>query len=386
MPSTGRLPLLIDCDTGIDDALALLYAVASPEAEVVAVSCVAGNVELAPIVQNTLAVLELAGRPDIPVSAGANRPLARRLRTAADTHGPRQLGRAVPRLPPSGRAPTPAAADEAIASAARARPGELTLVTLGPLTNVAFALVREPALPDLLGGLVMMVGSYRSPGNTAPTLEWNAGVDPEALAAVLAAWREARLADPAVPLPVAFGLDVTERAKLTPAHLDQLAARVAERNGATATDNAVVRFVTDALRFYFEFHSRYDGFYGAFIHDALAVAAALDPSLARTEALSVEVELEGRWTTGETVADWRRAWGRLPNVAVAVDADIDTFFGRFIERVGELAARRRCWPAWPARLVAWSPSGRARDARQDGLPEARPAPRAAGWPARRPRG
>jgi inosine-uridine nucleoside N-ribohydrolase len=244
-------------------------------------------------------------------------------------------------LAPSGRAPTPGGADEAIATAARARPGELTLVTLGPLTNVALALVREPALPDLLGGLVMMVGSYRSPGNTAPTLEWNAGVDPEALAAVLAAWREARLADPAVPLPVAFGLDVTERAKLTPAHLDQLAARVAERSGGAAvTDNAVLRFVTDALRFYFEFHSRYDDFYGAFIHDALAVAAALDPSLARTEALSVEVELEGRWTTGETVADWRRAWGRRPNVAVAVDADIDTFFGRFIERVGDLAALR----------------------------------------------
>ena len=221
MPSTRRVPLLIDCDTGIDDALALLYAVASPEAEIVAVSCVAGNVELAPIVRNTLAVLELAGRPDIPVSAGADRPLARPLRTAADTHGPGGLGYAELPAPRDARR-RPERADEAIAGAARARPGELTLVTLGPLTNVALALVREPALPDLLGGLVMMVGSYRSPGNTAPTLEWNAGVDPEALAAVLAAWREARLADPAVPLPVAFGLDVTERAKLTPGHLDQL--------------------------------------------------------------------------------------------------------------------------------------------------------------------
>ena len=101
----------------------------------------------------------------------------------------------------------------------------------------------------------------------------------------------------------------------------------------------MVRFVTDALRFYFEFHSRYDGFYGAFIHDALALAAALDPGLARTEALAVEVELEGRWTTGETVTDWRRAWGREPNLDVAVEADIAAFFERFIERVGDLAAR-----------------------------------------------
>jgi len=134
---------------------------------------------------------------------------------------------------------------------------------------------------------------------------------------------------------VAFGLDVTERAKMTPAHLERLATRAGGETG-----NAVVRFLSDALRFYFEFHSRYDGFYGAFIHDALALAAALDPGLVRTEALAVEVELEGRWTTGETVTDWRRAWGREPNLEIAVEADITAFFERFIERVGDLAARR----------------------------------------------
>jgi purine nucleosidase len=373
MDAIRRVPLLIDCDTGIDDALALLYGVASPEAEIVAVSCVAGNVELAPVVQNTLAVLELAGRPDIPVSAGAARPLERPLRTAADTHGPSGLGYAT--LPAPARAPLPIHAAEAIARAARARPAELTLVTLGPLTNVALALRQEPMLPALLRGLVMMVGAYRSPGNTAPTLEWNAGVDPEALAAVLDAWREAGRMDPGVPRPVAFGLDVTERAKLTPTHLERLATRAAEAGadggtgvdegtgphvgtgaggstgagggtggrpaaGAPAANAPLLRFVSDALRFYFEFHGRYDGFYGAFIHDALALAAALDPALARTQALAVEVELEGRWTTGETVADWRHAWGREPDLDVAVEVEIETFFGRFIERVGGLAARR----------------------------------------------
>ncbi len=337
MPTTGRTALLIDCDTGIDDALALLYAVASPEADVVGVSCVAGNVELPHIVRNTLAVLELVGRSDIPVAAGAERPLVRPLRTAADTHGPTGLGYAD--LPAPTTRPVAEHAAEAIAKAARTHPGVLTLVTLGPLTNVALALQRDPELPRLLRRVVMMVGAYRSPGNTAPTMEWNAGVDPEALAAVLAAWGAARAADPVIPLPVAFGLDVTERAKMMPAHLEGLATWAGGEAG-----NAVVRFVSDALRFYFEFHSRYDGFYGAFIHDALALAAALDPGLARTEALPVEVELEGRWTTGETVADWRRSWGRAPDVDVAVEADIDAFFERFVERVGRLARSRAVRP------------------------------------------
>jgi purine nucleosidase len=137
---------------------------------------------------------------------------------------------------------------------------------------------------------------------------------------------------------MAFGLDVTERAKMTPAHLE----RLAEAAGAAgAADDPMVRFVTDALRFYFEFHGRYDGFYGAFIHDAPVVAAALDPSLARTEALTVEVELEGRWTSGETATDWRRHWGRAPNLDIAVAADTESFFERFVERVGRLARERR---------------------------------------------
>jgi inosine-uridine nucleoside N-ribohydrolase len=307
--------------------------VASPEAEIAGVSCVAGNVELEHVVSNTLAVLELAGRADIPVAAGADRPLARPLRTAPDTHGPTGLGYA--ELPAPDGGVVAAHAADAIAGAARDRPGELMLVTLGPLTNVASALRRAPDLPGLLRGLVMMVGSYRSPGNTAPTLEWNAGVDPEALAEVLAAWRAARDVRGSVPLPVAFGLDVTERAKMTPEHL----ARLQSRSGLME-DDAVVRFITDALRFYFEFHSRYDGFTGAFIHDALVIAATLDPALARTEALRVEIELEGRWTTGETVTDWRRAWGVPPNLDVAVEADTETFFERFIERLGHLAAPR----------------------------------------------
>jgi purine nucleosidase len=122
---------------------------------------------------------------------------------------------------------------------------------------------------------------------------------------------------------------------LTPDHLARLHAAAGDPHA-----NPVLTFIDDALRFYMEFHSRYDGFYGAFIHDALAVAAALDRNLITTESLSVEVELGGRWTTGETVTDWRRSWDQAPNLDVAVSARVDTFFERFIERVGNLAARR----------------------------------------------
>ena len=333
---TGRTALLLDVDTGIDDSLALLYACASPEAEIVAVTCVAGNVDARQVAENTRAVLELAGRVDVEVALGLEKPLVRDLVTTPETHGPRGIGYAV--LPPAGRPLSTRFGPDLIAEEARRRPGELTLVTLGPMTNLAVALQREPALPTLLRRWVIMGGSYRSPGNTAPTTEWNVSVDPDAAQRCIAAFgrpdvTEARVAAGMAPLPLALGLDVTERAKLLPGHLVALAAR------AGVGANPVLRFIDDALRFYMEFHARNDGFYGAFIHDPFAVAAALDPSLVRSQAVAVDVELVGTLTTGETVADWRHAWGRPPTLDVAVDGDAEAFFERFIERVGGLAAR-----------------------------------------------
>jgi purine nucleosidase len=326
---TSTLPLIIDVDTGIDDALALLYACASADAQIVAVTCVSGNVAARQVAENTLGVLELAGRSDVEVALGREVPLARQLMTAPETHGPKGVGYA--ELPTATAELSRRHAADLMITEARRRPGELTLITLAPLTNLAVALVREPELPRLLKGLVMMAGSYRSAGNTAPTTEWNVAVDPEAMQVVLAGWA----AHGDVPLPMALGLDVTERAKMTPDHLAQLRHRAGDPG-----QSAVLTFVDDALRFYMEFHSRYDGFYGAFIHDALAVAAALDRSLVRTEKLAVQVELGGTYTTGETVTDWRRSWGRVPNLEVAVDADVATFFERFIDRVGGLARDR----------------------------------------------
>jgi purine nucleosidase len=316
-------PYLIDCDTGIDDALALLYACASPEIDLVGVTCVAGNVEARQVAENTRAVLELAGRGDVEVALGREVPLVRPLETAPEAHGPRGLGYA--ELPSATRPLSERHAADVIADAARGHAGTLTLVTLGPLTNLAMAVMRDPQLPTRVRW-VLMGGSYRAAGNTAPTTEWNIHVDPEAAHIAFQAFARAGVR------PLAFGLDVTERAKFLPAHLERLAA--------SAPESPVVLFAREALRFYMEFHSRFDGFYGAFIHDALAVAAAIDPTLVRTQALAVEVELAGRWTSGETVTDWRRVWGREPNVDVAVEADTDRFMDRFVERVGALAADR----------------------------------------------
>jgi purine nucleosidase len=291
------------------------------------------------VAENTRAVLELAGRADVEVALGREVPLVRELVTTPETHGPRGIGYA--ELPPARQPLSSRHAVDLIMEEARRSPGELLLITLGPLTNIAVAVLREPELPRLLRGLVMMAGSYRSPGNTAPTSEWNVAVDPEAMQVVLrafggpdAAWR-----------PRALGLDVTERAKFLPEHLERLAARAGCHPDGTplageGAVNPVIRFVADTLRFYMEFHSRFDGFYGAFIHDPLAVAVALEPALATVEPLTVDVELGGTLTTGETVTDWRRRWGKPPNLDIVVQADIDAFFDRYIERVGGLAATR----------------------------------------------
>jgi purine nucleosidase len=329
--TSGHVPLMLDVDTGIDDAFAILYAVASPATELIAVTAVHGNVALEDTERNTRAILELAGRTDVEVAAGRPTPLLRKLVIAPDTHGEHGLGYAAlppPRMPLSGRY-----APDVIVEAARERPGEITLVTLGPLTNLAVAVLAEPRLPKLLKRWVSMSGAFRVPGNTTPVSEWNIHCDPEAARVALGAWQTAVDEDETTPRALLMGLDITERAQLLPRHLDALAARGGE--------SPVVSFAQDALRFYFEFHQQYDGFYGAFVHDPFVVAAALDPLLVRSEAVSVDVDASGGPGDGQTIADWRRTTGRRPNADVVVAGDADVFLDRLIDRVGRLAARRR---------------------------------------------
>ena len=280
-------------------------------------------------------------------------PSSAPLETTPETHGPQGLGHAV--LPPPSRPLSERHGVDLIVDEARGRPGEIMLVTLGPLTNLALALEREPDLPRLLRGYTLMGGAFGVSGNTTPTTEWNIHCDPDAAKIVFAAWGAAHAADPSIPRPLALGLDVTERARILPDDV----VRLARRAGSTPDDSIalsrgedpmvatrsvashpIVRYVADALRFYMEFHAAYDGFYGAFIHDPLAVAAALDRSLVETEPLFVDVETQGEITTGMTVADRRRLTGKAPNLDVAVEADIATFMDRLVERVGGLASDR----------------------------------------------
>jgi purine nucleosidase len=346
-----RTALILDVDTGIDDSLALLYAAASPEVDLVAVTCVSGNIDARQVAINSGAVLELAGRTDVEVAMGREVPLVRPLETTPETHGPKGVGHA--ELPPPMRPLSERHAVDLILAEARSRPGEITLVTLGPLTNLALAVLVEPALPRLLKGYALMGGAFGVSGNTTPTTEWNIHCDPDAAAIVFRAWGAAIAEDPTIGRPLALGLDVTEQARILPDDV----VRLARRAGSTPDDSIalargedpmqatrsvaskpIVRYVADALRFYMEFHARYDGFYGAFIHDPLAVAAALDRSLVTTEPLYVDVETRGELTAGMTVADRRHLTGKPANLDVAVGADVATFLDRLIERVGGLAA------------------------------------------------
>lgn len=347
---SAHVPLILDVDTGIDDALALLYACASGEADLVAATCSAGNAALDDTFRNTRAVLRLVGRSDVEVAAGQHAPLDRPLEITPETHGPHGLGYA--QLPQPPTSPSTRSAPRLIVDEARRRPGELVLVTLGPLTSLALAVREEPRLPFLLRRWVCMGGAFRVPGNTTPASEWNVHCDPEAARLAFGAWQAAVETGEPVARALVMGLDVTEQARLTANHMVEIARLAGSRPDDTldpgrepgsperrsVASNAVVRCLADALRFYFEFHARADGFYGAFAHDPMAVAAALDPSLVRAQAASVDVDASHGPADGLTIADWRRLTGRPPNADVALEVDAGTFLDRLVERLGALAA------------------------------------------------
>jgi purine nucleosidase len=326
------IPLILDVDTGVDDALAILYALASPEVELVLATTVMGNVTIEHTTENTLAVLEVAGRDDIEVARGAARPLIKDHEPFPVVHGERGLGKA--ELPPPRRAPSDRSAAEAIVALARERPGEVQLVATGPLTNVAIALAAEPGLPTLLRGFALMGGAYARGGNTTPAAEANAWMDPDAAQAVFRSFSGA----PEDRLPICVGLDVTEHVVLTREGLDGICA--------VAPETARARFLADAIPYYIEFYERTREYAGACMHDPLAVAAAIDPSLLRLVPTRVEVETDGEWTRGQTVTDlrgirhspWPVGWDPAENARVALEVDADAFMERFTGRLRDLVA------------------------------------------------
>jgi purine nucleosidase len=352
-------PVFADVDTGVDDALALVYLLASPNVELVGIASTGGNVAVHQVCANNLGLLELCRAPDIPVSRGVEQPLACPVRTAEHIHGPTGLGYA--ELPSSDRQLTSYDAAEAWVRAAHTHPGQLIGVATGPLTNLALALRAEPALPTLLRRLVIMGGAFDYRGNTTPVAEFNISVDPEAAAEVFAGWaptaagnqttQESPPADTQgrEPLPIVCGLDLTKRVAMTPEILAKLAAAsgstttvmspVDERGTRSAAPNPLVRVIEDAVRFYFERHLDRGWGYLAYQHDPLAAATALDPQLVATRTAAMDVELTGTLTRGMTVADWSAHWGREPNARIGIDVDPAVFFDRFIERVGPFARR-----------------------------------------------
>jgi purine nucleosidase len=341
------LPVFVDVDTGVDDAMALVYLFASDDAEVVGIASTAGNVPVQQVCENNLALLELCQITGVPVSKGSEQPISAPLRTAEDTHGPAGMGYA--QLPSTDRQLTAHDAAQAWVRAARAYPGELVAIATGPLTNLALALRIEPTLPKLLRRLVIMGGAFDYRGNTTPVAEWNISVDPESAAEVFAVWSAAWGLQPPKHIPIVLGLNLTENIAMTPALLSRLAAAAEsssmpmsvldDRGTRSVASNPLIAVLEDAMRFYFEFHFDQGEGYLAHLHDPLAAAVALDPDLVECRPAAIDVELTGTLTRGMTIADWSNHWGREPNALIGVGVDPAAFFDRFITRVGAFAQR-----------------------------------------------
>jgi purine nucleosidase len=311
------IDLLLDCDTGVDDALAILYA-AGEGARLRACTVTHGNVPVELGTRNTLTVLDLLGLVDVPVYAGAARPLAQPLETSELVHGRDGLGDAG--VVASTRSPAGDLAAVEIVRLARAAPGELTLVAVGPLTNIGLALLLEPRLPQLVRRIVVMGGAVGVPGNTSQLGEANIWHDPEAAQLVIdAAWDL-----------VLVGLETTMRCPMP----DEVLRRI------EAADDPRARFVWSIIQGYLAFYEASLGRRSCIPHDAIAIALAIDPGLATYRSVEAFVETGQGRTRGAVVGDLR-AFRPVPTDTMApgviriVDQfDTDTFYERMLASLG----------------------------------------------------
>jgi inosine-uridine nucleoside N-ribohydrolase len=298
-------PILLDCDPGHDDAIALLLALASPELELLGVTTVAGNQTLEKTTANAIRVLDFIGRDDIAVAAGADRPLLRDPFVAAYVHG--ETGLDGPDLPPPQREPLQQHAVAFLAETITKRNGRVTLVPTGPLTNVALLLALHPeARPER----IVLMGGAIGEGNVTPAAEFNIWCDPEAAARVFASGIDLTM----------IGLDVTHKALFGESQNARLRGRVGE-------------MVRALLEFYGGFHKQTYGWDGSPIHDAVAVAHVSHPDLVETKERGVKIDTESELSRGSTLVD---LWGRAhwdPNCHVAVDIDTAGFLDLLVERI-----------------------------------------------------
>lgn len=314
MTETRRI--IIDCDPGQDDAVALLLALASPELEVLGITTVAGNVPLALTSVNARKVCELAGRTDVKVFSGCDRPLQQPLVTAEHVHGKTGLDGIELPAPQMPLAPGHAV-DFLIETLRREPAGSITLCPLGPLTNIATAFAKAPDIVARVGRIVLMGGAYFEVGNITPAAEFNIYVDPEAAAAVFAA---------GVPMTV-IPLDATHQALTSRDWVEHM-------RGLGPVGAAVASW-TD---FFERFDKEKYGSEGAPLHDPCVIGWLLDPTLFEGREINVEIETEGRFTRGMTVADWWGVTDRPANALFLRATDRTRFFALLAERIGRLDA------------------------------------------------
>jgi pyrimidine-specific ribonucleoside hydrolase len=296
-------PVLLDVDPGYDDAIAIMLACGAPGLDVRAITTVAGNVAVEKTTRNALKVLTLVERTDVPVGAGAASPLVRKLRTAEHIHGESGLDGAdlpEPALPVDGRD-----AVRLMADVVREAPEPVTIIPLGPLTNVATFLEEHPRLKQNVRRIVLMGGSI-GPGNVTPAAEFNVYVDPEAARMVF---------ESGLPLTM-VGLDVTREVAVGSEEVERLQAL--GRAGEIVTGLATYYYAGAYRRIY--------GLAALPIHDPVAVAAVVEPALLKTRCMRVDVECEGELTRGETVCDLYGVTGRPSNAEVGVGLDKNAFF------------------------------------------------------------
>ena len=308
--------IIIDTDPGQDDAVAILLALASPEEiELLGITAVAGNVPLELTAKNARIVCELAGRTEIPVYAGCDRPLGRSLVTAEHVHG--KTGLDGPQLADPTMPLAPGhACDFIVETLRREEPGTVTLVPIGPLTNIAEAFRRAPDVVSRVKRIVLMGGAYFEVGNITPAAEFNIYVDPEAAAEVFSS---------GVPLTV-MPLDVTHKALTTAERVDAFRALGTE----------VGRMVAEWTDFFERFDKEKYGTDGAPLHDPCTVAWLIDPTLFSGREINVEIETQSELTRGMTVADWWRVTDRAPNALFIGDVDADGFFDLLTDRLARL--------------------------------------------------
>ncbi len=307
--------IIIDTDPGQDDAVAILLALASPELEVLGITCVAGNVPLPLTTKNARIVCELAQRPDIRVFAGCDKPLARALVTAEHVHGKTGLdGITLP--DPEMPLQDAHAVDFLIDTLRREAAGTVTLCPIGPLTNIATAMQRAPDIIGRIQEIVLMGGAYFEVGNITPAAEFNIYVDPEAAKIVFGAGA------PQTVMP----LDVTHKALTNRARVDAFRAMPGRVGPAVAS--------------WTDFFERYDkdkyGSEGAPLHDPCTIAYLLRPELFSGREINVEIETGSELTLGMTVADWWRVTGRPANARFMGDVDAEGFFALLLERIARL--------------------------------------------------